>query len=117
MSQQAAAGRGGGRGRSRHYPQGGVDTTKAFKSAISKIAGDMFNTGQNMFAAQFTQSRKNVSNYLQCTSAYKGYLVAEKIRTGKKQIIELPPARDESAADAEDQKIIMAKEVKTVLKR
>ncbi len=77
---------------------------KAFKSAISEIAKDTFNTGQNKFAAQFTQSRKKVSNYLQRTSAYEGYLVAEMVRTGKKQIIELPPAMDESATDAEDQK-------------
>ena len=121
MSQQATAGhgggRGGGRGKLRYYPQGGVDTTKAFKSAISEIAEDTFNTGQNKFAAQFTQSRKNVSNYLQRTSAYEGYLVAKTVRTGKKQIIELPPAVDESAADAEDQKIIRAKEVKMVAKR
>ena len=90
---------------------------KAFKSAISEIAEDMFNTGQNKFAAQFTQSCKNVSNYLQRTLAYEGYLVAETVRTGKKQIIELPPDVDESAADAEDQKIIRAEEVKTVAKR
>ena len=121
MSQQAAAGRGGGRGGSRgkqrYYPQVGVDATKASKSAISEIAEDTFNTGQNKFAAQFTQSRKNMSNYLQRTLAYKGYLVAKMVRTGKKQIIKLPPAVDESAADAEDQKIIRVKEVKTVAKR
>ncbi len=58
-----------------------------------------------------------MSNYLQRTSAYKGYLVAETVCTGKKQIIELPPAVDESAADVEDQKIIRAEEVKTVTKR
>jgi hypothetical protein len=108
MSQQAAAGQGGGRGggkrKLRYYPQGGVDTTKAFKSAICEIAEDMFNTGQNKFTAQFTQSRKNMSNYLQRTLAYKGYLVAKTVRTSKKQIIKLPPAVDESAADAEDQK-------------
>ena len=56
-------------------------------------------------------------NYLQCTLAYKGYLIAKTVHTGKKQIIELPPAVDESPADAEDQKIIRAKEVKTVVKR
>ena len=68
MSQQAAAGRGGGRssgrGKSRYYPRGGVDAMKAFKSTISEIAEDTFNTGQNKFATQFTQSRKNVSNYI-----------------------------------------------------
>ena len=58
--------------------------TKAFKSTISKIAEDTFNTGQIKFAAQFIQSRKNVSNYLQCTSAYEGYLVAKTVRSSKK---------------------------------
>ena len=91
--------------------------TKAFKSTISEIAENTFNTGQNKFAAQFTQSRKSASNYLQRTLACKGYLVTKTVRTGKKQIIELPPAVDESAADAEDQKIIRAEEVKTVVKR
>jgi hypothetical protein len=82
MSQQAAAGRGGGhgggRGKSRYHPQGGVDTKKAFKSAISEIAEDTFNTGQNKFTAQFTQSRKNVSNYLQRTSATRGTLLPRR---------------------------------------
>jgi hypothetical protein len=100
-----------------HYPWGGVDMTKAFKSTISEIAENTFNTGQNKFAAQFTQSHKSASNYLQRTLACKGYLVTKTVRTGKKQIIELPPAVDESAADAEDQKIIRAEEVKTVVKR
>ncbi len=121
MSQQATAdrdgGRGSGRGKLRYYPQGGVDTIKAFKSAIAKIAEDTFNTGQNKFAAQFTQSGKNMSNYLQHTLAYDGYLVAEMVCTGKKQIIKLLPVVDESAADAEDHKIIRAEEVKTVAKR
>ena len=58
-----------------------------------------------------------MSNYLQRTSAHEGYLVPETVRTGKKQIIELPPAVDESTADADDQKIIRAEEVKTVVKR
>jgi hypothetical protein len=38
---------------------------KGFKSVISKIAQDTFNTGQNNFAAQFMQLRKYVANYLQ----------------------------------------------------
>ncbi len=63
---------------------------KGYKSVISKIATDTFNTGQNKFAAQFTQSQKNVANYLQRTSASKGYLVAETVRSGREQIIELP---------------------------
>ena len=90
---------------------------KAFKLAISKNAEDTFNTGQNKFATQITQSHKNVSNNLQHTSTYEGYLVAGMVHTGKKQIIELPPAVDESTADAEDQNIIRAEEVKTVAKR
>jgi hypothetical protein len=61
-----------------------------FKSAISKIAKDTFNTGQNKFAAQFMQSRTNVANYPQCTPAYMGYLVAETVRSGKQQVIWLP---------------------------
>jgi hypothetical protein len=54
--------------------------TKGFKSAISKIAQDTFNTGQNKFAVQFTQSCKKGANYLQRTSASEGYLVAKTVR-------------------------------------
>jgi len=72
---------------------------------------------ENKFAAQFSQSRKNVANYLQRTSAKEGYLVAETVRTGRAQIIELPPAVDPNAADADDQKIIRAEEVKTIANR
>jgi hypothetical protein len=72
MSQQAAAGQGAPMGRGggpgmrnmRYHPHAG-DATKGFKSLVSKIAIDTFNTGQNKFAAQFTQSRKKVANYLQ----------------------------------------------------
>ena len=78
---------------------------------------DTFNTGQNKFAAQFTQSRKNVANYLQRTSANEGYLVAEMARTGRQQIIELPPAVDPNGSDADNQRIIRAEEVKTIAKR
>ena len=66
-------GRGGGRG-TRHlkfHPHAG-ESTKGYKFAISKIVTDTFNTGQNKFAAQFTQSRKNVANYLQRTLANEG---------------------------------------------
>ncbi len=111
-------GRGGGRGKRnfRFHPRVG-EASKGFKSEISKIAVDTFNTGQNKFAAQFTQSRKNAANYLQRTSAHEGYLVAETVRTGREQIIELPPAVDPSAANVDDQKIIWAEEVKTVAMR
>jgi hypothetical protein len=54
----------------------------------------MFNTGQNQFAAQFTQSQKNVANYLQRTAASEEYLVVETMCTGRKQVINLPSAID-----------------------
>ncbi len=73
--------------------------------------------GQNKFAAQFTQLRKNDANYLQRTLSSEGYLVPKMVRTGRQQIIALPPAVNESAANVEDQKIIRAEEVKTVAKR
>jgi hypothetical protein len=50
-------------------------------------------------------------------SVYEGYLVAETVRTGKEQIIELPPPVNPNTTDAEDQKIIRAEEVKTIAKR
>ena len=111
MSQQAAAGRGtpvaGRAGRAGYFYRGrGDPPTKEFKSAISEIANETFNMGQNRFAAQFTQSRKNVASYLQRTAADEGYLVAETVRTGKEQIIALLPAVDPNAADADNQKII-----------
>ncbi len=39
------------------------------------------------------------------------------VRTGKKQLIALPPAVDENATNIDDQRIIRAEEVKTVAKR
>ena len=98
------------------HPRAG-ESTKGYKSAISKIATDTSNTGQNKFAAQFTQSQKNVANYLQRTSANEGYLVAETVRTGRQQIIELPPAVNPNDANADNQRIIRAEEVKTIAKR
>jgi hypothetical protein len=124
MSQQAVAGQGAGPGghggggrKPRYFPQGGGEATKGFKSAISEITQDTFNTGQNKFAVQFTQSWKNVANYLQWTLASKGYLVAKTVRTGKEQTIALPSAVDASAPDAADLKIIRDKEVKMIAKR
>jgi hypothetical protein len=89
----------------RFHPRTG-DATKGFKSSISEIATDTFNMGQNKFAAQFTQLRKNFANYLQRTLAYRGYLVAKTVRAGREQIIALPPAVDASMPDAADLKII-----------
>jgi hypothetical protein len=118
MSQQAAAGCGGGhggRGKPRYYPRSGE--SKGFKSPISKIAHDTFNMGQNKFATQCTQLQKNVANYLQRTAASKGYLVAETVRTGRKQVFDLPSAIDPNDPELEDKKIIQAEEVKTIAKR
>ncbi len=58
---------------------------KGFRSLITEIATDTFNTGQNKFAAQFTQSRKNVANYTQQMAADEGYLIAKIVRTRKEQ--------------------------------
>ncbi len=121
MSQQAAAGRGarrgGGRRKGRYLPRGGgIEIVKPHKSAISEIAQDTFNAGHNKFAAQFLQSRKNVANYLQRSSAVEGYLVAETVCTGQKQVIELPAAVDENAPNAADLAVIRTEEVKLVAK-
>jgi len=84
---------------------------------ISEIANDTFNTGQNQFTAQFTQSRKNVVNYLQRMASDEGYLVAETMRMGKLQTIVLPPPIDATASNAEDQEIIREEAVRAIAKR
>jgi hypothetical protein len=127
MSQQAAAGQGAGmagRGMTKgrggkprfQFQRDGNRMTKAFKSTITEIVNDTFNMGQNKFAAQFTQSRKNMVNYLQRTSD-EGYLVAQMVRTGEKQIIELPVAVDPNSPTAADDELIRQKLVKAVGKR
>jgi hypothetical protein len=122
MSQQAAAGRGAGRGggrKPRYFPRGrGMDTAvKGYKSSIPGFKEHTFNTGQNKFAAQFTQSHENVANFLQQTAHDEGYLVAETVRTGKQQTIDLPPPINGNDPDAEDLKIVCAEKVKSVAKR
>ena len=64
--------------------EGGVDhLAKVYKSMISEIAKHTFNTGQNKYAAQFTQftqSPEEVAYYLQCNNlAEERYLVAETL--------------------------------------
>jgi hypothetical protein len=124
MSQQAGAGQGAGRSggcRPRYILKGGrmdlTTGTKPYKSALSEIAQDTFNTGHNKFAAQFKQLQKNIANYLQHTSVAKGYLVAQTVRTGKQQTINLPLPVDPNAPDKADLEIIRAEEVKLVAKR
>jgi hypothetical protein len=122
MSQQTAVGKGarhGGGGRKgRFFPhRGGIKIVKLYKSAISKIAHDTFNTGHNKFAAQLLQSRKNIANYLQRSSAAEGYLVAERVCTGQRQVIELSPAVDKSTPNMADLSVIRTEEDKSVAKR
>ena len=94
-----------------------MDTVaKVYKSSIPGIKEHMFNTGQNKFAAQFTQSHKNVANFLQQTTNDKGYLVAETVCTRKQQTIDLPPPINNNDPNAEDLKIVCAEEVKSVAK-
>jgi hypothetical protein len=84
---------------------------------ISEIAEHTFNTGENKYAAQFTQSHEEVANYLQRMSAEEGYLVTEMVQTRKQQIIPLPPPVNPNAEDKADLEIIGAKDVKTIAKR
>ena len=44
-------------------------------------------------------------------------MVAETVRTGRKQVINLPSAIDPNNLELEDKKIIRAEEVKTIAKR
>jgi hypothetical protein len=47
----------------------------------------------------------------------EGYLVAETVRTGRKQVINLPSAINPNNPELEDKQIIQAEEVKTIAKR
>ena len=124
MSQQAAAGRGAGRGggrKPRYFPRKGggnvTATAKAYESPIAEIAKYTFNTGENKFAAQFTESRERVAGYIQWSGMDESYLVAETIRTGTGQMIALPAAVDVNAPDKADLEVIHAEVVKSVAKR
>ena len=58
-----------------------------------------------------------MANYIQRTLPDEGYLVAQMIRSGTKQLIPLPPPVDASDPDREDLEAIQAEDVKTVAKR
>mgnify|MGYP006216894827 CR=1 FL=1 len=87
MSQQAVIGRGGGRGSGggkrpqRYFPRGrrggATALSKVYESPIAEIAKHTFNTGENKFAAQFTESRERVAGYIQRSGMEESYLVAE----------------------------------------
>jgi hypothetical protein len=72
---------------------------------------------KNYFVAQFTQSRKNITNYLQHTATKEEYLVSEMVRMGKVQTIALPPPVNGSVADMKDQKIIQEEAIRGIVKR
>ncbi len=57
-----------------------------------------------------------MANFLQRTAHDEGYLVTETVRTGKQQTIDLPPPINGNDPNAEDLKIVCAKEVKSVAK-
>ena len=124
MSQQATAGRGAGRGggrKPRYFTQKGrgnfTVTTKTYKSPITKIATYTFNTGENKFAVQFTESQERVAGYIQRSGMEESYLVAETIRTGTVQSIALPAPVDVNAVDKADLEVICVEVVKSVAKR
>jgi len=127
MSQQAAIGRGGGRGSSggkrlqRYFPRGrgggATAPSKVYESPIAEIAKHTFNTGENKFAAQFTESRERVAGYIQRAGMEESYLVAEMIRTAKAQTIALPPPVNANAQDKANLELIRVKVVKSVAKR
>ena len=98
MSQQAAAGRGAG-------------------PTITEIAKYTFNTGENKFAAQFTESRERVAGYIQRSGMEESSLVAETIRTGTVQTIALPAPVDVNTADKAVLEVIRVEVVKSVAKR
>ena len=90
---------------------------KTYESPITEIAKYTFNTGENKFAAQFTESRERVAGYVQRSGMDESYLVAETIRTGMVQKINLPAAVDPNAPDKADLELIRIEVVKSVAKR
>ena len=91
--------------------------SKAFKSPIVEIASDTFNKGQSKFAAQFTLSRKNIASYIQLSVGKEASLVAQTIRTGVLQTIDLSPPVPANDPEADDIIIIREEVVRAVAKR
>ena len=117
MKKEGRGGRGG-----RGYGGGGYRgrtpfLSKAFKSPIVEITSNTFNTGQSKFAAQFTQSRKNIASYVQRSVGKEAYLVAQTIRTVVLQTIDLPPPVPANDPEADDLIIIREEVVRAVAKR
>ena len=82
-----------------------------------EITFDTFNTGQSKFAFQFTQSRKNIASYIQCSVGKEAYLVAQTIRTGVPQTIDIPPPVPANNPEADDLIIVREEVVRVVSKR
>jgi hypothetical protein len=127
MSQQAAIGQGGGPGGGggkrpqRYFPRGrgggAAAPNKVYKLPIAEITKHTFNTGENKFAAQFTESRERVAGYIRWGGMEESYLAAKTIRTGAAQTIALPPPYNANAPDKVDLDVIRVKVVKSVKKR
>jgi hypothetical protein len=127
MSQQAAIGRGGGRGSGggkrpqRYFPQGrgrgAAVSNKAYEPPIAEIVKHTFNTGKNKFAVQFTELQERVTGYIQWGGMEESYLIAKTIRTGTTQTIVLSPPLDASAPDKADLDVIRVEVVKSVANR
>ena len=103
MSQRIVrAGRGGrGRGgRGGQQGRGFYASPKIYKSPITDIEYDTFNTGASKHAALFTKSRKNIANFIQRDTMPESFLIAQVIRTGTAQTIDMPEAVDLADADA-----------------
>ena len=90
---------------------------KAYKLPITKIPKYTFNTGENKFATQFTESRERVAGYVQRSGMEESYLVAKTIRTGTAQTIVPPAAVNPNTPDKADLNDIWVEVVKSVAKR
>ena len=73
--------------------------------------------GQSKFAAQFTQSKKNIASYVQNSVGKEAYLVAQTIRTGVLQTINLPPPVPANDPESDDLIIVREEVVRAVPKR
>ena len=82
-----------------------------------EITSDTFNTGQSKFAAQFNQSRKNIASYIQCSVGKEAYLVAQTIRTGVPQTIDITPPVPANDPESDDLIIVREEVVRVVAKR
>ena len=92
-------------------------SNKAYESPIAEIPKHTFNTGENKFAVQFTESRERVAGYIQRGGMKESYLVAKTIRTGAAQTIALPSPVNANAPDKADLEVICVEVVKLIAKR